>query len=127
MRTVLPGLTGKDERSKKWFTHGPVLAALLIISLFIPFFMPNEYYLRILVMILVYSILALALNLVTGFTGLLSFCQASFAGVGAYTTAILLNVTPRPHYLPQTTNREDWRGFRRGSQFGTLPRKDFLR
>ena len=90
MRTVLPGLTGKDERSKKWFTHGPVLAALLIISLFIPFFMPNEYYLRILVMILVYSILALALNLVTGFTGLLSFCQASFAGVGAYTTAILL-------------------------------------
>jgi branched-chain amino acid transport system permease protein len=41
-------------------------------------------------MILIYSILALALNLATGFTGLLSFCQASFAGVGAYTTAILL-------------------------------------
>lgn len=90
MSTVHPGLAGKDERSKKWFTHGPVLTALLIISLLVPFFMPNEYYLRILVMILVYSILALALNLVTGFTGLLSFCQASFAGVGAYTTAILL-------------------------------------
>jgi branched-chain amino acid transport system permease protein len=90
VRAAISELAGKDDRSKKWFTHGPVLVALLIMSLFVPFFITNDYYLRILVMILVYSILALALNLVTGFTGLLSFCQASFAGVGAYTTAILL-------------------------------------
>ncbi len=90
MKAAIPALGANDDRSKKWFTHGPVLVALLIIGLFIPLFITDEYYLRILVMILVYSILALALNLVTGFTGLLSFCQASFAGVGAYTTAILL-------------------------------------
>ncbi len=84
------GLAVKNDRARKWCTHGPVLASLLILSLFVPFFITDEYYLRILVMILIYSILALALNLATGFTGLLSFCQASFAGVGAYTTAILL-------------------------------------
>ena len=84
------GLGVKNDRARKWFTHGPVLACLLIFSLFVPLFITDDYYLRILVMILIYSILALALNLATGFTGLLSFCQASFAGVGAYTTAILL-------------------------------------
>jgi len=79
-----------DRRRVTFLGRGSILAALLVISLFVPLLLNDEYYLRILVMILIYSILALALNLATGFTGLLSFCQASFAGVGAYTTAILL-------------------------------------
>ncbi|MCX7882850.1 MAG: branched-chain amino acid ABC transporter permease [Brevinematales bacterium] len=36
----------------------------------------------------IYAILALSLNLIAGYTGLLSLCHAAFFAVGAYTTAI---------------------------------------
>ncbi len=47
--------------------------------------------LLLLVMILLglYIILSLSLNLIAGYTGLLSLCHAAFYGIGAYTTAIL--------------------------------------
>ena len=39
----------------------------------------------------IYAIAALGLNLVVGYTGLLSLCQAGFLAIGAYTTAVLMN------------------------------------
>lgn len=41
-------------------------------------------------MINIYSILALSLNLLVGYTGLLSLCHASFYGLGAYTNTLLM-------------------------------------
>jgi len=38
----------------------------------------------------IFVILSLSLNLIAGYTGLLSLCHAAFYGVGAYTTAILM-------------------------------------
>lgn len=38
----------------------------------------------------IYIIIALATNLVSGYTGLLSFANAAFYGIGAYTTSILM-------------------------------------
>lgn len=49
-----------------------------------------DYFIHIAILVGIYSILALSLNLVVGFTGLLSVTQAAFYGIGAYTTAILL-------------------------------------
>lgn len=49
-----------------------------------------EYLIHILILIGIYGILGLALNLVVGYTGLLSLAQAAFYGIGAYTTAILM-------------------------------------
>lgn len=49
-----------------------------------------DYLVHIAIFIGIYSILALSLNLVVGFTGLLSVTQAAFYGIGAYVTAILL-------------------------------------
>lgn len=49
-----------------------------------------EYLIHIFILIGIYSILALALNLVVGYTGLISLAQAAFYGIGAYTTAILM-------------------------------------
>jgi branched-chain amino acid transport system permease protein len=57
----------------------------------------NEYYLHIATLIGIYTMLSLGLNLITGFTGILTFAQASFAGVGAYTTALLLQNTHVPY------------------------------
>jgi len=49
-----------------------------------------NYLLHILVMAEIYIILGLAMNLLAGYTGLLSLSQAAFYGIGAYTTGLLL-------------------------------------
>ncbi len=61
---------------------------LLLIS--IPGFGFSQYILRILIMIGIYTILALGLNILTGLTGLVSLGHAGFYAIGAYTTAILM-------------------------------------
>ncbi|MBP3200982.1 MAG: branched-chain amino acid ABC transporter permease [Lachnospiraceae bacterium] len=51
---------------------------------------------------LVYAVVALSMNIVTGFTGLFSLGQAGFMALGAYTTAILTipaNVRPNVYYM----------------------------
>lgn len=48
------------------------------------------YLIHLLILCGIYGILALSLNLVVGYTGLLSIAQAAFYGIGAYVTAILL-------------------------------------
>lgn len=48
-----------------------------------------EYLLYIGVMILIYVCLAASLNLIVGYTGILSLAQAAFFGVGAYVAAIM--------------------------------------
>ncbi|MFA7302562.1 MAG: branched-chain amino acid ABC transporter permease [Candidatus Paceibacterota bacterium] len=51
-----------------------------------------EYLIHLAILGSIYVILGLSLNLVVGYTGLLSITQAAFYGIGAYTTAILLTV-----------------------------------
>ncbi len=48
-----------------------------------------EYLISIAIFFVIYSILALSLNLVVGYSGVLSVAQAAFYGIGAYATAIL--------------------------------------
>jgi branched-chain amino acid transport system permease protein len=48
-----------------------------------------EYLLHILILIGIYSIVGIALNLVAGYTGLISLAHAGFYGIGAYTAALL--------------------------------------
>lgn len=49
-----------------------------------------NYLWHILNMIGIYAILAASLNLVAGYTGLLSLCHAAFYGLGAYITTLLM-------------------------------------
>ncbi len=49
-----------------------------------------NYLIHILIMIGIYIILTQSLNLVMGYTGLLSLCQAAFYGIGAYTVTLLM-------------------------------------
>ena len=48
------------------------------------------YFLNLAILICIYGILGLSLNLVMGYTGLLSIAQAAFYGIGAYTAALLM-------------------------------------
>jgi branched-chain amino acid transport system permease protein len=58
-----------------------------------------NYVLHILIMISIYLILALSLNLVVGYAGLLSLCHAAFYGAGAYISTLLI-VTAGVPFLP---------------------------
>ena len=49
-----------------------------------------EYFIHLAILISIYGILGLSLNLIVGYTGLLSVTQAAFYGIGAYATAILM-------------------------------------
>lgn len=48
-----------------------------------------EYLLHILILIGIYTILSLSLNLLVGYTGILSIAHAAFYGVGAYVAALM--------------------------------------
>jgi branched-chain amino acid transport system permease protein len=60
---------------------------------------PNEYHYFIGNLILVNLISAIGLNLLVGFTGLLSLGHAAFMGVGAYTSALLVTEFGCPFIL----------------------------
>lgn len=57
-----------------------------------------EYLTHLVILFAIYAILALSLNLIVGYTGLLSLAHAAFYGIGAYTATIL-------------TTRYDWNFF----------------
>jgi branched-chain amino acid transport system permease protein len=79
----------EDERifrtrfKRAWFV------IFLIIIAFTPFY-ANEYHYFIMNLILINLIAATGLNILIGFTGLLSLGHAAFFGVGAYTSALLI-------------------------------------
>jgi branched-chain amino acid transport system permease protein len=62
--------------------------ALLCLLLALPYLITNRYDQHILNMILIYVILGMSLNLVFGYTGLLSLGHAAFYGIGAYVSAL---------------------------------------
>ncbi len=49
-----------------------------------------EYLIHLAILFAIYAILGITLNLVVGYTGLLSVAHAAFYGIGAYATALLL-------------------------------------
>lgn len=63
--------------------------ASLAVALILPAVSNDAFLFRILTMIAIWSILALGQNIITGFCGQLSFGQAAFYGIGAYTSVLL--------------------------------------
>jgi branched-chain amino acid transport system permease protein len=48
----------------------------------------NSYYQLVMTLVLVWAVFGLSWNLLSGYTGLISFGHAAFFGIGAYTTAL---------------------------------------
>jgi branched-chain amino acid transport system permease protein len=59
----------------------------------------NGYGLYLLTLTEIFVLVALGLNLLTGYAGQISLCHASFFGVGAYATAILTQKAGLPYLL----------------------------
>lgn len=58
-----------------------------------------EYLVHIAILFAIYAILAVSLNLVVGYTGLLSVTHAAFYGIGAYAVAIMSVSLDMPFWL----------------------------
>jgi branched-chain amino acid transport system permease protein len=72
-----------------------VIAGLVaaVIAVLLPLVYPSSFLLNVGPQILVMGIFAMSLNLLIGYTGMVSFGHAAYFGVGAYTLGILLQKT----------------------------------
>jgi branched-chain amino acid transport system permease protein len=73
------------------------IAAILVIACILPFAV-SGYRVSQFSQVLIYAIAMLGLNILTGFNGQISLGQGAFYGIGAYTTAILLDKTGIPYW-----------------------------
>ncbi|MDI7259410.1 MAG: branched-chain amino acid ABC transporter permease [Thermodesulfobacteriota bacterium] len=71
------------------FGKSLIIAGVFLLMIFVPPFL-GSYYKRILTEILIWGLFALAFDIIYGYTGMLSFGQALFFGVGSYTVAIAI-------------------------------------
>jgi branched-chain amino acid transport system permease protein len=81
------------EKQGPRFTSSLVfLAPVMIIGLIAVIWPPFAplYILSLLTKVLIFGLLVMSLDILVGFSGLWSFCQASFFGVAAYTTGLLI-------------------------------------
>ncbi len=62
---------------------------LLVILCVLPVILPTQYAMHVANLSLIYAIMSLSLNLLTGCTGLFSVGHVAFYGIGAYTSALL--------------------------------------
>ena len=67
------------------------LALSLVGLAALPFWVANDYYVNIAAQILLYSVFALALNVLVGYGGLVSLGHAGLFGIAAYAGAIFIN------------------------------------
>jgi branched-chain amino acid transport system permease protein len=66
------------------------MAGAIAVAAAVPFVVTNSYLFHLLIMAVIWSILATSLNIVLGYTGLLSLAHGAFFGLGAYTSALLV-------------------------------------
>ena len=67
----------------------PIWAAAAAVLLGLPLLGLSQYLIRIFIMIGIYSMLALGLNLLTGYTGQVSLGHAGFFAIGAYVSSLM--------------------------------------
>ena len=82
------------DRLAVWLTPRRRTALFVAGFLLFPLLAPSEYWVRVAGMIGLYSMLALGLNIVVGFAGLLDLGYVAFYGIGSYIYAILAS----PHF-----------------------------
>jgi branched-chain amino acid transport system permease protein len=68
---------------------GMIIAAVVLIVLAVIPQVTSEYITYVTVLAMIYAVLTGSYDLLTGYTGPLTFCHGAFYGIGAYTSALL--------------------------------------
>ena len=66
------------------------LAAVLVVLVTVPLWVPGNYYISVCSQILIYAIFALAIDVLNGYAGLVSLGHAGLLGLASYTVAVCL-------------------------------------
>jgi len=67
-----------------------IILAIMVIAVIVPQVVTNKYYMNILIMSGIWSIVALSLNLILGYTGQVNLAHGAFFGIGAYASALMM-------------------------------------
>ncbi len=71
------------------FGKGMVLFLVIVAAVLLPL-IANKYWMHILILMCIWSISALSLNLIMGYTGQANLALGGFFGIGSYSTALLM-------------------------------------
>ena len=83
--------TPASARAGRWRAVPWIAAALAGAALLALPFLADEFWLRFATRILIFGLAALAVDLLLGFAGLVSFGHAAYLGIGAYVAGVLTN------------------------------------
>ncbi len=72
---------------------------ILALTIIFPLITSNNFLIRFVTDILIFAILASSWNIIGGYTGYASFGNVVFFGTGAYSTAIVMNITGAPFFI----------------------------
>lgn len=81
-------MSGSIARSRALDRRAAILVALLVALLALPL-LGEPYYVKVATRMAIFGIVAMSLDLLVGYTGLVSFGHAAFLGLGAYTVGVL--------------------------------------
>ena len=84
-----------NANKTKWIAGSAVALALVALPLAVETWI-SQYYLYLIIKIIVWALFATSFNLVMGYGGMMSFGHAAFYGAGAYTCALLMVKTSCP-------------------------------
>jgi ABC-type branched-subunit amino acid transport system permease subunit len=86
-----PSLAAKTRSAL--FTHSTHVLGVLFVGfvVYMALFAVDAFWLSLLTSAVVYSVIFLSITVITGMGGQISLCQATFAGIGAFTTAQLVS------------------------------------
>lgn len=77
-----------SQSDKSRAAYLPYLIPIVLFSL-IPFFVTSRFYMHILIMCGIWSIVASSMNLIMGYTGQVNLAHGAFFGIGAYSAGLL--------------------------------------
>jgi len=84
-----------NANKTKWIAGSAVALALIALPFAVETWI-SQYYLYLIIKIIVWALFATSFNLVMGYGGMMSFGHAAFYGAGAYTCALLMVKTSCP-------------------------------
>lgn len=96
--TAIPAAVRLEENRLDWFWTWPTSLVVLALFCAAPLVLGN-YALHAVIISMIFLLPAHGLNLIVGYTGMLSLAQGAFFGVGAYASALLAVQFGTPFYV----------------------------
>jgi len=90
MGTEASGVSATESGRHRLTVVMAQLAALVLAAVVFPAFGPTPYVIKLMTEVLIYALWAMSLDILIGYTGLVSFGHAAYFGLGAYGTGLLI-------------------------------------